>query len=237
MEILLVDDDQEVVRAYARVARAHEHRVQPIGDGHEALRILETKKFDLVVLDVNMPRLSGLDVCRTMRARGDVTPVLILTAQSSDEAEIEALEAGADDFVSKPCGPGVFEARLKALQRRASLVPPRKRALGKAIFDEDRRTVTMTSDDGGRDRVIALSQMEARVLGLLATQPSRHVSRETLLETCWDEDAKVSDNALAAVAARLRHRLAGTGLSIRAARGRGLSLLVDEPAAPRGSSS
>ncbi len=227
MEVLLVDDDKDVVRAYARVARAHEHSVEPCSDGSEALRILSERRFDLVVLDVNMPGLSGLEVCKTMRARGDVTPVLILTAQSTDAAEIEALEAGADDFVSKPCSPGVFEARLQALQRRSSAAHSRRRVLGRATLDESRGTLTVAEADG-HERVVSLSQMEARVLGLLAANPSRTVSRETLLATCWDEEAKVSDNALAAVAARLRHRLAKSGLAIRAARGRGLSLVIED---------
>jgi DNA-binding response OmpR family regulator len=224
MDVLLVDDDHEVSRAYSRVARAVDHRVELAMDGEEALRLLASRSFDLVVLDVTMPGMSGLEVCRAMRSRGDLTPVLILTAHAGDDAEVEALTAGADDFVAKPCAPHVFQARLMALARRHQRGTARSVVLGRATFDAVKQAIAVI--DGGRERIISLSQMESRVLSLLASSPNRAVSRDRLLETCWDRDAKVSDNALAAVAARLRHRLEGSGLSIRAARGRGLVLVV-----------
>ncbi len=233
MDILIVDDDPEVVRSYSRLARAEGLVVESCADGEDALRLLAQRVFSIVVLDVHMPRVGGLEVCREMRTRGDRTPVLVLTAEHGDQAEIEALEAGADDFVCKTGSPDVFVARVNALLRRGALLSKRRYTLGRAVLDEDARTLSILSTTGERgasmlsSNVVSLSQMEVRVLAFLASRLGQSVSRDELLEKCWGAEAEVTDNALAAVAARLRHRLDGSGITIRALRGRGMHLEIE----------
>ncbi|NUP06102.1 MAG: response regulator transcription factor [Polyangiaceae bacterium] len=226
--LLIAEDHEQTLEFYARVARSDGLDVVACTDGGQALATWSSQRFDLVVLDLKLPILSGFDVCRRMRARGDQTPVMALTGMTSESAELEALAAGADDYVIKPCSFDRFRARVRALLRRSGYGPRRRWRLGPWIVDEASGTAIVPSKLVGEPptSVVALSGLELRLLAFLSARAGEVVSREQLLSACWAGEKPVTDNALAAVAARLRRKLECPGLTIRALRGRGLMLEV-----------
>lgn len=226
--LLIAEDHEQTLEFYSRVARSDGLEVVGRTDGADALATWSTQHFDVVVLDLRLPVLSGVEVCRRMRSRGDQTPVMALTGLASEAAELEALGAGADDYVIKPCSFDRFRARIRALLRRSSYGPRRIWRLGPWVIDEASGTALIPAElDGeGPSRAVTLSGLELRVLALLIARPGEVVSRDQLLSTCWIGEKHVSDNALAAVAVRLRRKLDCPGVTIRAVRGRGLTLDV-----------
>jgi len=118
MNVLIADNEPEDLRAFARLTKLDGHEVHLCEDGASALIALASRRFALAILDLYMPSIDAVDVCRRMRERGDTTLILVLTAMSDEMREIEALEAGADDFMSKTARPALFRARVAALLRR-----------------------------------------------------------------------------------------------------------------------
>ncbi|NUO49606.1 MAG: response regulator transcription factor [Polyangiaceae bacterium] len=223
MQLLIAEDHPEMLEFYARVLRSDGHDVSTCLDGGAALDSLQRKRFDLVVLDLRMPVVDGFSVCRTMRAAGDRTPVLALTGLTSDAAQLEAFEAGADDFVMKPCSLDVLLARVRAILRRTA--PQGTMRLGRWCVDRDSSTAFAPGDRTEPIRVF--TSIEMRVLWLLLERTGALVSRDEIMTTCWT-GREVSDNALSAVAVRLRQKLKGSGMTISTARGKGLAVEPEE---------
>lgn len=207
---------------YADVLRSDGHDVSTCLDGGAALDSLSRRRFDLVVLDLRMPIVDGFSVCRTMRAAGDRTPVIALTGLSSDAAQLEAFEAGVDDFVMKPCSLDVLLARVRAILRRTASQGSMR--LGRWLVDRDSSTAFLPGDRSTPVRLF--TSIEMRVLWLLLERSGGLVSRDEIRSTCWS-GREVSDNALSAVAVRLRQKIRGSGMTIVRSRGRGLAV---EPA-------
>jgi len=185
--ILLVDDEESVRKLLTYPLERDGYRVVPAGDGDEALARFAAEPVDLVVLDLMLPGLDGLEVCRRLRARSMV-PIVMLTARDDELDKVVGLELGADDYITKPFSIREFRSRVRALLRRAAaarrpLVDEEPIETGGVLIDPARRSVEV----GGRP--VELTYVEFEVLRALAAQPGRVFSRQALLEAVWGDSA------------------------------------------------
>ena len=182
--ILLVDDEQSVQTLLAYPLRKEGYEVVPALDGQEALDRFSSRDFDLIVLDVMLPGVDGLEVCRQVRARSTV-PIIMLTARTDEFDKVLGLELGADDYITKPFSIREFRSRVKAVLRRMEMQrsdpEPAAMARGPLSIDPGRRTVEVAG------RPVSLTYVEFELLAALADHPGRVLSRATLLERIWGE--------------------------------------------------
>jgi DNA-binding response OmpR family regulator len=182
--ILLVDDEQSIQTLLSYPLRKDGYHVTSAIDGGEALQRFEEGRFDLVILDVMLPRLDGVEVCRQLRSRSQV-PIIMLTAKGSETDKVAGLEVGADDYITKPFSMREFRSRVKAALRRSRMgvEQPADEAIesGELTIDFDRRMVTL------REEEVKVTYVEFEILGALARSPGRVLSRETLLEHVWGD--------------------------------------------------
>lgn len=225
MDVLIAEDHPEMLEFYARVVKSDGHDVATCLDGRAALYSLAQRRFDLVVLDLRMPLVDGFAVCRKMRESGDRTPVLALTGLTSEAAQLEAFEAGADDFVTKPCSYDVLRARVRAILRRSAYSVSVR--LGRWQLDRDALAAFLPTSP--HKPVVRFSPVEMRVLSALVERFGVIVPREELRAICWNEH--VNDDSLSAVIVRLRQKLDGSALAVRSVRGKGI-VLENETAQP-----
>ena len=204
--VLVVEDDEAIADVLRRSLRAEGHEVQSAGDGAEALTVAEQFAPDLVILDLGLPRLDGMEVLKRLRAEGDV-PVLILTARTETEDRVEGLDRGADDYLPKPFEREELLARTRALLRRR---PPRGSAsiaVGDLLLNPDSREVKRG------DREIELTNREFELLQYLAENQKLVVSRERLLEDVWGYDPFEQTNTIDVFISNLRRKLEEGGES------------------------
>jgi DNA-binding response OmpR family regulator len=179
--VLVVDDDRTVREVVASYLGAHGHDVVEAGDGEQALRLVQERPADLVVLDLMLPGLDGLEVCRRLRARSDV-PVIMLTALGAETDRVVGLELGADDYVGKPFSPRELALRVDSVLRRtggpASDIP-RLLTDGELVIDSDRHVVTSAGEE------LALTAREFDLLRFLVGHPGTAFTREDLLQHVW----------------------------------------------------
>ena len=185
--ILLVDDELSVQKLLAYPLRKEGYDVIPALDGREALERLREDNFDLVVLDVMLPRMDGFDVCRAIRSRSTV-PIIMLTAKTEETDKVLGLELGADDYITKPFSVREFRSRVKAVLRRAALAQPEAQFeepidAGELSIDFEKRSVVV------RDESARLTYVEFEILAALARAPGRVFSRTMLLERVWGDAA------------------------------------------------
>ena len=181
--ILLVDDEDSVQKLLAYPLERDGYTVIPAQDGEEALARFQNEQVDLVVLDVMLPRLDGLEVCRRLRAQSSV-PIIMLTARGDELDKVLGLELGADDYITKPFSIREFRSRVRALLRRASAPrhDPRQQeviAADGVRIDLSRRTVER------EEREVQLTYVEFELLRILASSPGRVFTRQALLEELW----------------------------------------------------
>jgi len=214
--VLVVDDDPPLRRMLARTLAAEGYEVTVAADGGAALAEAERAAPDVIVLDVAMPALDGLAVCRRLRSKGLPTPILMLTARDAVPDRVAGLEAGADDYLIKPFAVQELIARLRALTRRGSdtLGTP-LRSYGDLTLDIAARRATRAG------RPIELTAREVDLLELLLREPGRVVTRERAIEEIWDDGAEA--NVVDRYVTRLRRKL-GTPPLIRTVRGSGFTL-------------
>ncbi len=225
MRILVVEDDAVLRGVMQRSLADAGHRVDVAASVAEAHHFWCVQPFDAVLLDLNLPQdagegsspASGLTVLRAARARGDRTPVLVLTARDRTQERIAGLDAGADDYLGKPFDLAEVEARLRALVRRTQGTQDLT-AAGALVLDRRVRRFTL------HGAPLELPAREFEVLWELMTPPGRVVSKRALSEKLSDFDQSLGDNALEAFISRLRKKLADSGAGIRTLRGLGYML-------------
>jgi two-component system, OmpR family, response regulator len=182
--ILLVDDEQSIQTLLSYPLRKDGYHVTSALDGGEALQRFQEGRFDLVILDLMLPRLDGVEVCRQLRSHSQV-PIIMLTAKGSETDKVAGLEVGAYDYINKPFSMREFRSRVKAALRRSRMggEAPESEPIecGELTIDFDRRMVTL------RDEEIRVTYVEFEILGALARSPGRVLSRETLLEHVWGD--------------------------------------------------
>ena len=201
--VLVVDDDPGVREAVTIALELEHYRVRAAADGIEALAVLGEWDPDVIVLDVLMPGLDGLAVCRQLRALGDRTPVLMLTARDSIGDRVAGLDAGADDYLVKPFDLDELFARLRALLRRA--VPLPAASTGNLVL----RSEAQLAIRAGRS--IQLTHTESALLDVLISNDGQVVSRETLMDRVWGRDFGPASNSLDVYIGYLRRKLEADG--------------------------
>ncbi|MEM6985963.1 MAG: response regulator transcription factor [Pseudomonadota bacterium] len=220
MRIAVVEDNLSLAKAIAYRLRDRGHAVDVMHNGADADAYLANEGADLVVLDINLPGASGLDVLRAMRARGDSAPVIVLTARSLTEDRVAGLDSGADDYLVKPFEMDELEARIRALSRRKNLEYAAVEEIGDLAFDRAARVLSA----GGV--ALDLRRRELAVFECLIDNRGRIVPRNRLLDQVYGVGADVEENAIEPHVSRLRRRLQGHGVAIKTVRG--LGYLLDE---------
>ena len=205
MKILVVDDDPSVSGALNRALRLEGYEVAVAGDGPAALEEIAIRPPDAVVLDIQLPTLDGLEVCRRIRAAGDDTPVLMLTARDAINDRVHGLDAGADDYLVKPFALAELLARLRALLRR------RHDDSGEIL-----RFADLSLDPGSRearrgDREFTLTRIEFDLLELLLRHPRQVLTREVILDRVWGYSFDSGTNSLAVYVGYLRRKTEESG--------------------------
>jgi two-component system, OmpR family, response regulator len=185
--ILLVDDEQSVQKLLAYPLRKEGYEVVPAMDGEEALERCRGQSFDLVVLDVMLPKLDGFDVCRQIRAQSSV-PIIMLTAKAEEFDKVLGLELGADDYITKPFSMREFRSRVKAVLRRSDLLREEQRdeeplAADELTIDFAKRVVSI------RGEPVRLTYVEFEILSILARNPGRVFSRTMILDRLWGDSS------------------------------------------------
>jgi len=219
--ILLVDDEPSILQLARMYFEREGFRVQTAADGEEALRAAAQHHPALLVLDVMLPKLDGFDVCRKLRASGDETPIIMLTARDEDIDKILGLELGADDYLTKPFNPRELTARAKAILRRSEK--------NKEADSQPLRRGDLTIDPAAREARVAARLMDLRaqefdLLMTLAAQPNRVFTREQLLRQAWGFDFYGQTRTVDVHVAHLRKKLDGSAVKIETVTGIGYKL-------------
>jgi DNA-binding response OmpR family regulator len=222
MRLLVVEDDFALSEVLVFSLRQVGYAVDRIDDGMAADTLLRHERFDLIVLDLSLPKLDGLDVLRRFRAQGSMTPVLILSARDADDERVQGLDSGADDYLVKPFSINELEARVRALLRRSTHANSARMRHARLAFDTVSRTVTID------DVAIDLSAREVSLLEALFVHFGQIVSKERLLEQVYGYEGDVGLNTIEVYIHRLRKKIAGSGVSLRTIHGRGYVLETDD---------
>jgi two-component system response regulator MprA len=220
MRLLIVDDDRPLRDALRRALSLAGYEVDAAAGGEDAIVRIGESRPDAVVLDVGLPDLDGLDVCRRLRASGERVPVLMLTARDAIEDRIDGLDAGADDYLVKPFDVGELKARLRALLRRSDPGGDGSLQFADLTLDEQRHGVEVAG------AFVELTRTELALLEVLMRNPRNVLPHEVLYDRVWGYDFGPASNALRVYIGYLRRKLeeAGAGASIVTVRGVGYAL-------------
>lgn len=222
MRILVVEDGRTLAKGLADVLRGTGFAVDVVHDGVSADAVLTAESFELVVLDLTLPEMDGLEVLRRMRARRNPSQVLILTARGALDDRVKGLDLGADDYMTKPFEVAELEARIRVLLRRQAGLRQTSVTLGEVTFDTLTRTVTAKGEP------ISLPARELSLFETLLLRAGAVVPKQSIIESLAAFDEELSENAIELYVSRLRRRIAPHGLAIRVARGLGYYLTQAE---------
>lgn len=200
--VLVVDDEQQILRAMRMSLPARGYEVRTAAGGAEALDEIRKEMPDLIILDLAMPKISGLEVCRCVRKSSSV-PIIVLSAKELESDKVAALDMGADDYVTKPFGLDELLARMRAVLRRAPAPDTRSRLLeaGDLTIDNDTRRVTVAG------REVKLTPKEFEVLKYLATNAGKVVTQRALLQAVWGSESTEQTNYLRVFINQLRYKI------------------------------
>ena len=227
MRILLAEDDSVLADGLTRSLRQSGYATDCVKNGQEADSALSAQEFDLLILDLGLPKMAGLEVLRRLRARNSRLPVLILTANDSVDQRVKGLDLGADDFMAKPFALSELEARVRALVRRGVGGGGALIHHGPLCYDQVGRIATIN------DQMLDLSARELGLLEVLLQHTGRLVSKEQLVDHLCEWGEEVSNNAIEVYVHRLRKKIETGGIRIATVRGLGYCLeKFSEPPAP-----
>jgi two-component system copper resistance phosphate regulon response regulator CusR len=227
MRLLIVEDDRQLRQSVARGLREESYAVDQAADGQQALDLAAAHAYDAIILDILLPGIDGIAVCRQLRALGVTTPVLMLTALDAVEQRIAGLDAGADDYLTKPFDFGELQARLRALTRRRGEVIDNDIAVGDLIVDTRRHAARRG------DREIALTAKEFAFLLHLARHAGRVVSKAELMAHVWDDSRESWSNIIDVYASRVRRKVDdGESVALFSTH-RGAGYMLDAPRTAR----
>jgi DNA-binding response OmpR family regulator len=201
MKILVADDDLELLGLVGFTLRQAGYLVIEAGDGAEALSVYQREQPDLVILDVNMPRYDGFEVCRRIRAEAS-TPIMLLTVRSSEEDQVEGLDGGADDYLTKPFSPRTLRARVRALLRRSGVERPAALAAGDLALDVELQSVSLRGQPPVR-----LTNLEFRLLQYLLVNAGHTLTAEKLTTHVWGYQGLGDRQLLKQLVHRLRQKV------------------------------
>jgi DNA-binding response OmpR family regulator len=201
MQILIVEDDQRLARQLKKGLDEHGNTVTLAFDGLAGLEVARQGRFDVVVLDVMLPRLDGLQVVRRLRSAGSRSPILLLTARDSTDDIVTGLDVGADDYLTKPFALKVLLARLRALARRKEVEPRTQLRIADLVLDPAEHVVKRANS------VIPLTRTEFALLEMLMRNSGRVVTRDRLIEAVWGREREVESNTLDVYVRQLRFKI------------------------------
>lgn len=215
MRVLLVEDDAMLADGLTRSLKQAGYAVDWTSDGEEAEAVLHAQEFDLVILDLTLPHMDGLDILRALRGRKVATPVLIITARSEVNDRIRGLDLGADDYLTKPFEIGEFDARVRALLRRSHASGLEEVTCGGLTLDISAHRAFV------EDMPLELPRREYHILEALMSRQGRIISKEQIIDFISDFDDDLNPSAVELYVHRLRKKLESTGVQIRTVRGVG----------------
>lgn len=218
MRLLVVEDDLPLAEALTALLTSSGYVVDCVHDGEAAMALATDEAFDLVILDLNLPRQDGLAVLHHMRARNNTAAVMVLTAKGAAEDRVRGLDLGADDYLTKPFDVREFEARVRSLLRRQAGLRSSTISLGNLSLDLTTRQFSIS------DQTLDLPPRERALLELLLTRAGKVVAKEAIVQSLTTLDDILSDNAIEQYVSRLRRRLAPHDLGLRTVRGIGYLL-------------
>jgi len=218
VRLLLVEDNTVLADWLSRTLRRQQYAVETVDNGADADYLLRTETFDLVLLDLALPKLDGHEVLRRLRERGNATPVLVLTADNTTRSRVAELDHGADDYVAKPFEVEELEARIRVLLRRSAHVANPQITCGDLVFHGATRDFTL------RGQPLVLTPRERTVLEVLAMKVGSTVSKAVLGQSLPSVDDGVSADAIEIYVSRLRKKLEGSDATIVTLRGLGYVL-------------
>ncbi|MFJ5773217.1 response regulator transcription factor [Streptomyces sp. NPDC093094] len=225
MRVLVVEDEERFAEGLRGGLEADGFAVDVALDGVDGLWLAQENSYDVIVLDIMLPRLNGYRVCRRLRAGGDWTPILMLTAKEGEWDEVEGLDTGADDYLTKPVPYAVLLAHLRALLRREAHARPAELVAGDLRLDMATRIVTRAG------RAVGTTPREAAVLEFLLRRAGEAVSKRAILDHVWGGDFEGDPNIVEVYVRRLRNKVDrpfGRN-SLTTVRGHGYRLVPDDP--------
>ena len=215
MRIAIVEDNKPLADGLATAFAADGHGVDVFHEGQDAVAALTSQPADLLILDINLPGQSGLEILRELRARRVPTPVLLLTARDAINDKITGLDLGADDYMTKPFDLAELKARARALLRRAEKAINDPVKVGGLTFDADARQISLNGE------VLDLPRREYALAEILIGAKDRIISKGQILDHLYGTGAEIEDSTIELYVHRLRKRLVGSGTEIKTARGLG----------------
>jgi DNA-binding response OmpR family regulator len=207
MQILVIEDEPKMAKLLSECLTEEGYHVVVSHDGREGLELARSQGLDVVVLDLMLPGIGGVAIAQTLRKEGNRIPILMLTARDADEDIVRGLNAGADDYLTKPFSLDVFLARIRAVSRRGPVATPVTHRIEDLSIDTVTRQVTR------KKRIVALTAREYDLLELLARNSPRVLTRDALIQSVWGFDGDVSENNLEAFVHLLRAKLEYPGES------------------------
>lgn len=224
MRLLLAEDEKSLARAVSAILEKNNFSVDVVHDGADALDWLRAGNYDGAVLDIMMPKMDGITVLKTIRAEGNMLPVLLLTAKSEIDDKVEGLDSGANDYLTKPFAAKELLARIRAMTRAQTAQPSSTLSFGNLTLD--RATFELKSPSGS----FRLANKEFQMLETLMANPKTLVSTERFMEKIWGYDAEAEINVVWVYISYLRKKLAAlnANVQIKATRNAGYSLEVKE---------
>ena len=224
MRLLLAEDEKSLARAVSAILEKNNFSVDVVYDGADALDWLRAGNYDGAVLDIMMPKMDGISVLKTIRAEGNMLPVLLLTAKSEIDDKVEGLDSGANDYLTKPFAAKELLARIRAMTRAQTAQPSSTLSVGNLTLD--RATFELKSPSGS----FRLANKEFQMLETLMANPKTLISTERFMEKIWGYDAEAEINVVWVYISYLRKKLAAlnANVQIKATRNAGYSLEVTE---------
>ncbi|MGB4661561.1 MAG: response regulator transcription factor [Mobilitalea sp.] len=224
MRILLAEDEKELSNALVAILKHNNYSVDAVYDGADALDYGLSENYDIIILDIMMPKMNGIEVLEKLREKGIHTPILMLTAKSEISDRIVGLDKGADDYLSKPFAMGELLARVRAMGRRKSEFTPNLIVVGNISLNKE--NYELTNDKAS----LRLANKEFQMLEMLMTNPKRLISTEQFMERIWGYDSEAEINVVWVYISYLRKKLASleANVKIKAVRGAGYSLEESE---------
>lgn len=222
MKLLYAEDETAMAEAVVDILTYHNCMVDAVGDGAEALDYARADRYDGIILDIMMPKLSGLEVLRRLRAAGCRTPVLLLTARGEVEDQIQGLDLGADDYLSKPFSMELLLARVRAMLRRREEYTPSVLRRGNITLNQ------LTGEVSGNGQTFVLSRLEYRLLELLMLNKEAYLSTEDLLVKVWGYDTEAEVGTVWVYISYLRKRLSALNADVTIAARRNVGYRLEE---------
>lgn len=224
MRLLLAEDEKELSKALCAVLKKNNYSVDAVYNGQDALDYGICENYDAIILDIMMPMMNGIDVLKKLREKKVETPVIMLTARSEVEDKINGLDAGADDYLTKPFVMGELLARLRALTRRKSEFSPNTLSFGNISLN--RENFELSADENS----VRLGNKEFQMLEMLMSNPGRLISTEQFMEHIWGYETEAEINVVWVYISYLRKKLASLGATIEIKAVRGVGYTLEEKA-------